>query len=135
MTVSVTKLSRADALRCAGPAVLAYRLGVFFDVLTPDGIQGTQPTTNETAALIHWAASMAEARQRGCAVGDILRRRGVDAPPPSRAITDVLREHFNAPKVWGVMQAVAGALQARRSLSYDEVTLIIDRIFDNIVDA
>jgi hypothetical protein len=122
------------------------------------GIDGFQEGASEIAcrldvppdlapALVAFAGPMAEARTRGWRVQDVIRRDPQAAGPFRTCLaelalnlTEPAREEmesrisalsgrlFNAPKMWTGVNAVAGALQARRRLTFYEAVYIIDRL-------
>ncbi len=96
------------------------------------------------AAVVAYAGPMAEARCRGWRVQEVMRRdpdaaalfrtrlselaSGLPEEDLAARISAISLTMFNAPKMWTGVNAVAGALQARRRLPFYEALAIVDRL-------
>lgn len=145
------KVPRWFAAHWAGPAVMAARHGIGFDSVwiavgprLDGGILGLEAGPGDLSALIALAGPVAEARTRGWSLGDLRRRRpeafanltqalsgireDIPVPDAESPLAADVRAAFNTPKTWSAVNAVAGALQARKFVGYMEVQEILDRV-------
>ena len=135
MNDGIRKVPRWFAARWAGPAVAAARLGVRFEsvwIAAPPelagGLNGLDAPPGRIAGLVALAGPFAETRTRGWSLQDLARRSpgalsGVDV-----GLEGEIRTLFNAPKVWSGVNAIAGALQARKIVGYCEAREILGRM-------
>ncbi|MCP5367558.1 MAG: hypothetical protein H6907_16680 [Hyphomicrobiales bacterium] len=114
---------RPEATALAGRAVAALDLGLGFAAVAVDGglvgLVGLEGPDGDRR--VEAAGLMAEARARETRVARLLPA-GMAADDPALAWA---RGFINGPKVWSAMNAVAGALQARRRLARAEVAEIV----------
>lgn len=131
---------KPEATRGAAIAVAAWRAGIPFDGVREDGIVEGLAWTSEGRETVAYMALLAETRARQCDFKELLRRHPdawkavaaaleLGGPGPEEACRPAAVATLNAPRVWAHIQAVAGALLARKRVTAAQVAEIRERMF------